>query len=978
MSAKTILLFIILFLKSSIILSQPNVWTGGGADQEWTTPLNWSLFHSPTLTEDAVLLIPTTITISTTASANSITVGPNVTLVVDGTTSYTIAFNVLPDGEVEWKSGFITGAGPVVNEGKITIKDASPKVLLGGVGIENDGEVIIDNSVGFSINAGGSVDNNGLFLFKDSGSLLINSGGTFNNNGVIEFRKDGASILGVAELNNNNIIVKTQGNGENEIGTFLNNSGHNIEVVTGKIKLKGGGKLDNSNFILNPGTAIEFDDKTYELTGQLNASNTGTVKLNEATLKIETFGILNFTGTTFQWSDGKINGGGVLTIPNGTNALISGNDRKDLIGPTTILNQGLLTMTNAGDLFLINDAKIQNENIFEFAQDLCDIFGGVSAPFTNTGILRKTGGAGLNEVRTILYNENGTLECQSGLIRFTRGGDLTDGTYNAFLGAEINFDLLNFYPYGELTGSPIGDVIFSTPIIVESGDTAIFNFTNEGIKLASDGLYGGGILQNNGILQLIGSVVKIITQGSTLYNTNLCTISGGGDFVISSFGYLKNSGFIHFLDDQSDLLAGGSNINPRQLINLGTIKKTGGMGISKVTQYLINLDGTIDAQNGSIELAGAGNMNGGVFTAAQNATVNFTNGSFILAGHFSGSPTGDVLKSTGFNVPDSAYFDFQNNGFNWVKGALTGPGTLENDGLLVFSSTNSKDISNNIHILNNGMLEHRDNCTLIFFNANKITNNGTYDFVHDGDIGSSFGTQNKFFHNYGTLKKSGGSDVSLLTGVIQVSNFNGQIESYNGKLNLNNSTLIDGSYFADTNAILEFSGSVYLSGELTGHPLGDIYTKASNRVDSTATLSFGGNGFQWSGGSILGGGILTNDGHFHLVDATTKVISQATTIINNQLMTHQNGGALQFFNDHVKVINYGVFDVRDDSDLTSSFGISGKELINYGILKKSTGTGVSSFGREVQLTNLGGQVEVSSGTLQLFGGNQLMGGYYNR
>lgn len=133
------------------------------------------------------------------------------------------------------------------------------------------------------------------------------------------------------------------------------------------------------------------------------------------------------------------------------------------------------------------------------------------------------------------------------------------------------------------------------------------------------------------------------------------------------------------------------------------------------------------------------------------------------------------------------------------------------------------------------------------------------------------------------------------------------------------------------------------------------------------TLNFPDKMFQWSGGKFWGGsgGSVTNIGVLNL---TNSPVLQAymcnkgiINLADNSTFALEGGGS--DFNNQAG----SRFDIHGDSSIAGA----GNNIWNYGLFKKSAGTGLSLVYPRFQ--NYGATVEVDSGTLVLNGGS---GGYF--
>lgn len=256
----------------------------------------------------------------------------------------TAVFNFLGNTIVKWISGDLEGGGTLTN---LSIIDRS------GAG----SDFISDASV---------LNNSGEIRFTGIGDFLMRTGAIINNNtnGILDFTATGSDInITGAEphLLNNLGIIKTSFANTTDQSTIraqlINNQG-TIQVEAGTIS------LSNANSILTDATInVSFGAKLewilpLTISGNLNGTLNGTFDWKN-TLLVPTSASLNFTGIgKINWTEEDLDGGGILTNlsfieKSGLNA--------NIIGSTTLNNQGLISFAGSGDI-LIGTGSILNNN----------------------------------------------------------------------------------------------------------------------------------------------------------------------------------------------------------------------------------------------------------------------------------------------------------------------------------------------------------------------------------------------------------------------------------------------------------------------------------------------------------------------------------------------------------------------------------------------------------------------------------------
>jgi hypothetical protein len=306
----------------------------------------------------------------------------------------------------------------------------------------------------------------------------------------------------------------------------------------------------------------------------------------------------------------------------GTFNVVSGNLLINYCG----YNNGALNNAQGALLNLQEDASIDISS---------NQFGLCPPNFSNEGTIRKSGGTGTSYLYPSLIN-SGTVDVQSGTVSFNGGGNL-GGT----LQSEGNGALVlgtNIYN----TGLTLSGNLTSTNAFLrgaELGGTGIIS----GVLTWNSGSFDGGFqtptIGTNGVLVLAGINGTNYSLDIALDNQGIIKLVSGNlliDDCGSDFGALNNEagGLVDFENDVSiDSACGG------QLINLGTVRKSGGTGTSDIGAYFNNSAGILDAQTGTIgltnnyDLAG-GTLNFGISSLTSYGQINIA-GSPALSGTLS-------------------------------------------------------------------------------------------------------------------------------------------------------------------------------------------------------------------------------------------------------------------------------------------------------------------------------------------------------
>jgi hypothetical protein len=240
-----------------------------------------------------------------------------------------------------------------------------------------------------------------------------------------------------------------------------------------------------------------------------------------------------------------------------------------------------------------------------------------------------------------------------------------------------------------------------------------------------------------------------------------------------------------------------------------------------------------------------------------------------------------------------------------------------------------------------------------------------YDFRGDGVLGTSGNNQLQLLPG-GLMKKSGGAGIYQVMPEYLITD--GTVEVDSGELTLfgqNGNASMNGTFNISTGALLDLtSGNTALwSGQLTGSGGGHVLL-ASGGLNCSAgvTLSFPQNLFWWTGGSL--NGIVTNIGTVTAFASGSLSFSDNGNFDNFGLFLETNSGTI-VASGPLQNESSGIYQFEGDG------GLQGYPFVNYGLVWKSSGTGISTIANEFSTTGI---VEVDSGTLEVPNGYATGGG----
>jgi hypothetical protein len=379
-------------IEGRILLSGVSwVGTGGG---DWDTAANWSTGKVPGASDDVTINKPgitVTHNLSQSDSVHSLT----------SQDALSFSAGSLSIASASAINNTLTLSGPMKLSGAGAIA-ATTVNLNAGATLGGTGAVTVSSALNWS---GGTIDGpstvtvpKGAMLtisgdsrieFLDT-TTLINAGtatwsGAFNDLelglGAVIDNRAGASFTaqndreiilggsGPAAFNNSGTFTKTTTTGTTSVGVSFDNTGGTVNAQTGTITLARGGTDTGGIFEASKGATVDLTggSSALTMTGTYGGSGAGTVALQSGDLSIGTGGAtFNFAGSLFQWSGGGLDlGTNTLTIGSKGTLNVSGSSPQ-LLSTGSIVNQGTINHTGAGDLTITqpvnNTGTIQVRN----------------------------------------------------------------------------------------------------------------------------------------------------------------------------------------------------------------------------------------------------------------------------------------------------------------------------------------------------------------------------------------------------------------------------------------------------------------------------------------------------------------------------------------------------------------------------------------------------------------------------------------
>ncbi len=852
------------------------------------------------------------------------------TVFAAGNISVAVGKTLTLTGSNTWQAAVFAGAGTVRNTGTIGLAGLTSPSVSGT--FVNAGTFNHDSNLNISVTGDFINESTGQYLITaNTGGLNVSGGSTASliNQGLIR------RSSGTGTFNFNASIVGTP--------TFENDG--TIEIQTGSATWQGASDVThNGTFNLSAGTALTFSNgaQTFGAGAAISGSgqaifNAGTfnvssnvimssdVRFNGMTLNVLTGNTLTLASTVDLLS-GTMGGAGTISVTGTGN--VPGASAPTLsvssfILDGTIHHSGTASLTATGSLTINSSAQYL---ITASSGGLNAT--GAAAVIKNLGTIRRTAGAGnftfnATAAGTPTLENDGVVDLQTGTATWQANQSVThNGSFNLESGTTLTFQSAAqaFGTGATFTGTgtaifssgniTIGDNITIAANATFSGASLLFPTSNtltlSGTSSITSGAFGsGGTLINTGSTTITAPGGGL-TFASSFTNSSNLTIAGGNVLTISGLTntFRNNSGSLIDFTGDGDIVG----VSSATILNLGTLRKSGGTGITAMTGSsgslgLIN-QGTVEIQSGTLSLTGNANHTG-VFDIASPATLSIGSGNMTFSGTspFTGSGT-LALSSTTFNVLNNATVNHLTSTLSTITtgssstllitgtSSLSGSNvstnsTLRNTGTLSVGLSGITAPSLSGTLLNAGLVSYSSVTAWSTAAGAQIVNesSGTFQFG-GGDI-SGAGT----FTNQGTVQKiAGGASrffatmVNTATGIVDLQSGTMEISGTGTQLGIFNSSLGTTLTFRNPQTIssaasMAILGTLATSGTGTvtiqgNRSLGGLNVPTNLAVTDNITVT----GITSLTGTLSGTGTLTTQGSLDFAGSST--IANGATLIN--------------------------------------------------------------------------------------------------
>jgi hypothetical protein len=439
-----------------------------------------------------------------------------------------------------------------------------------------------------------------------------------------------------------------------------------------------------------------------------------------------------------------------------------------------------------------------------------------------------------------------------------------------------------------------------------------------------------------GVMGCYGSTQSVpILNTRTLHLGGTTLLLGKNSLNLQTGATILNTGLFDVQDD-AGLWHSPGDVST-SVINSGTFRKSNGGNTSLVFDVLFNNTGTVEAQTGTLRLAGGGTSSGS-FSAQQGATLDFGGGTQVITltapGSISGAGTigfGDgtttISGSGTYSVGNTAIGGGTLNlnldgttanlyvGYGTLQGSgtLTVTSTADWSGCSFIAGTGATTIASNatltittgmtgchgytqsVPILDTrtlnvaGTANLKGTNSLVLQNGATILNTGIFDIQDDAGLWHNpADAKSSSVSNSGTFRKSNGVNKSLVfdilftnTGTVQAQS---GILSFSNFTQTNGVTVLNGGTLESYSAPLTFNGGTLQgAGTINGNVTNTGGTVSPG--SSPGKLHIAGNYSQGAAGKLnieLGGNISVEQ--YDLLDVTGTATLSGTlnvSLINN-------------------------------------------------------------------------------------------------
>src|SRR6266481_1273497 len=548
-------------------------------------------------------------------------------------------------GTLTWTNGgTVSAVINVASNGVLNISGDTDRNLGENAAITNCGAVYWSGSGPLSARDDQSIAGSAAIVNMPGGVFEIQSDSTLEIASSIPFNNPFATVL----FQNAGTLRKTGGTGTTFFFNVTFNNSGSVEMQQGTLFFGGftGSFFTSSgSFQVNSGTAVQLSAGNFTFLPGHVALGAGFFGLSFGGQRT----VSGIVGGRLDWTDGPFTGR--LTIATNGVLNIGGNNEKVLDELAGITNYGAVYWSGSGPLSARDDQsiagsaaivnmpggvfEIQSDSTLQIASSIPFNNPFATVLFQNAGTLRKTGGTGTTFFFNVTFNNSGSVEMQQGTLFF---GGFTGSFFTSSGSFQVNSGTAVQLSAGNFTFLP-GHVALGAGFFGLSfgGQRTVSGIVGGRLDWTDGPFTGRLTIATNGVLNIGGNNEKVLDELAGITNYGAVYWSGSGPLsarddqsIAGSAAIVNMPGGVFEIQSDSTLQIASSIPfnNPFATVlfqNAGTLRKTGGFGITSFNHVQLSNQGSFEILSGSLAMDfGSVWTNTGTLTVTVSSTNSYT------------------------------------------------------------------------------------------------------------------------------------------------------------------------------------------------------------------------------------------------------------------------------------------------------------------------------------------------------------------